>query len=87
MAPGWCEISYLNKMEQSEMTLREYFLAWVFASLNAEHGFALFVAKKGYELFADKLLLNLQNKSMKKLSSGYHHLFLKLLKRLANLKS
>ena len=86
MAPGWCEISYLNKMEQSEMTLREYFLAWVFASLSAEHGFALFVAKKGYELFGDKLLLNLQNKSMKELSSGYFHLSFKLLKRIARLK-
>ena len=86
MAPGWCEISYLNKMEQSEMTLREYFLAWVFASLNAEHGFALFVAKKGYELFGDKLLLNLKNKSMKELSSGYFHLSFKLLKRIARLK-
>ena len=86
MAPGWCEISYLNKMEQSEMTLREYFLAWVFASLNAEHGFALFVAKKGYELFGDKLLLKLQNKSMKELSSGYFHLSFKLLKRIARLK-
>ncbi len=86
MAPGWCEISYLNKMEQSEMTLREYFLAWVFASLNAEHGFALFVAKKGYELFGDKLLLKLKNKSMKELSSGYFHLSFKLLKRIARLK-
>jgi len=86
MAPGWCEISYLNKMEQSEMTLREYFLAWVFASLNAEHGFALFVANKGYELFGDKLLLKLQNKSMKELSSGYFHLSFKLLKRIARLK-
>jgi len=86
MAPGWCEISYLNKMEQSEMTLREYFLAWVFASLNAEHGFALFVANKGYELFGDKLLLKLQNKSIKELSSGYFHLSFKLLKRIARLK-
>ena len=86
MAPGWCEISYLNKMEQSEMTLREYFLAWVFASLNAEHGFALFVANKGYELFGDKLLLKLKNKSMKELSSGYFHLSFKLLKRIARLK-
>ncbi len=86
MAPGWCEISYLNKMEIGEMTLREYLLAWVFASLSSEHGFALFVAKKGYELFGDKLLLNLQNKSLKELSSGYFHLSFKLLKRIARLK-
>jgi hypothetical protein len=46
----------------------------------------LFVAKKGYELFGDKLLLKLQNKSMKELSSGYFHLSFKLLKRIARLK-
>ena len=86
MAPGWCEISYLNKMEQSEMTLREYFLAWVFASLSAEHGFALFVSKKGFELFGDNLLLILQKESRRKLSEGYFRLGYNYLKRIARLK-
>ena len=86
MAPGWCEISYLNKMEISEMTLREYFLAWVFASLSAEHGFALFVSKKGFELFGDNLLLILQKESRRKLSEGYFRLGYNYLKRIARLK-
>ena len=86
MAPGWCEISYLNKMEQSEMALREYFLAWVFASLSAEHGFALFVSKKGFELFGENLLLILQKESRRKLSEGYFRLGYNYLKRIARLK-
>ena len=86
MAPGWCEISYLNKMEQSEMTLREYFLAWVFASLSSEHGFALFVSKKGFELFGENLLLILQKESRRKLSEGYFRLGYNYLKRIARLK-
>jgi hypothetical protein len=86
MAPGWCEISYLNKMEQSEMTLREYFLAWVFASLSSEHGFALFVSKKGFELFGENLLLILQKESRRKLSEGYFRLGYNYLKRIARVK-
>ena len=86
MAPGWCEISYLNKMEIGEMTLREYLLAWVFASLSSEHGFALFVSKKGFELFGENLLIVLQKESRKKLSEGYFRLGYNLLKRISRFK-
>jgi hypothetical protein len=86
MAPGWCEISYLNKMEIGEMTLREYLLAWVFASLSSEHGFALFVSKKGFELFGENLFLILQKESRRKLSKGYFWLGYNYLKRIARLK-
>ena len=86
MAPGWCEISYLNKMEIGEMTLREYLLAWVFASLSSEHGFALFVSKKGFELFGENLLIVLQKESRSKLSKGYFRLAYNLLKRISRFK-
>ena len=86
MAPGWCEISYHNKMEIGEMTLREYLLAWVFASLSSEHGFALFVSKKGFELFGENLLIVLQKESRRKLSEGYFRLGYNYLKRIARLK-
>ena len=86
MAPGWCEISYLNKMEIGEMTLREYLLAWVFASLSSEHGFALFVSKKGFELFGENLLIVLQKESRRKLSEGYFRLGYNLLKRISRFK-
>ena len=40
-APGWCEISYINKLSDKEMTCREYLLGWVFATMKEEHGFAI----------------------------------------------
>ena len=86
MAPGWCEISFLNKMEIGVLTLREYLLAWVFASLCSEHGFALFVSNRGFELFGDNLLLDLQKESLRKLSEGYFRFGYNLLKRSVRLK-
>ena len=47
-------------MDDEKMTLREYLLAWVFASINAEHGFALSVTKKAYDRFGDNFMLKLQ---------------------------
>ena len=87
IAPGWCEISYLNKMDDEKMTLREYLLAWVFASINAEHGFALFLTKKAYKRFGDNFLLKLQKESQSKLSSGYLRMGIKVLKYIFNLKN
>ena len=86
IAPGWCEISYLNKMDDEKMTLREYLLAWVFASINAEHGFALSVTKKAYERFGDNFLLKLQKESQRRLSTGYLRLGMKVLKYILSLK-
>ena len=86
IAPGWCEISYLNKMDEEKMTLREYLLAWVFASINAEHGFALSVTKKAYDRFGDNFMLKLQKESRRRLSYGYFRLGIKVLKHIFKLK-
>jgi len=86
IAPGWCEISYLNKMDDEIMTLREYLLAWVFASINDEHGFALSVAKKAYDRFGDNFMLKLQKESRRRLSYGYFRLGIKVLKHILKLK-
>ncbi len=47
MAPGWCEISYLNKMEIGEMTLREYLLAWVFCIAQFRTWICVICCKEG----------------------------------------
>ena len=86
IAPGWCEISYLNKMDDEKMTLREYLLAWVFASINAEHGFALSVTKKAYDRFGDNFILKLQKESRRRLSDGYFRFGIKVLKHIFKLK-
>ena len=85
-APGWCEITYLNKMEMNQMTLREYLLAWIFASINAEHGFALSIVEKASEEYSDSLLASMKKESQRKLSYGYYKLVLKILKRITRLK-
>ena len=73
-------------MDDEKMTLREYLLTWVFASINAEHGFALSVAKKAYERFDDNFVLKLQKESRRRLSYGYFCLGIKVLKHILKLK-
>lgn len=72
-APGWCEISYFNKFDDKKMTCREYLLAWVFASIRGEHGFAIHVAKYGAIKFKEPLFEELKFFSYRRLSnsSGY----------------
>lgn len=72
-APGWCEISYLNTFDGDDMTVREYLLGWVFASIMREHGFALHLAKIGASKFDESLFGELQAISRKALSAGYMH--------------
>jgi hypothetical protein len=69
-APGWCEISYINKFDGNEMTCREYLLAWVVASIKGEHGFAIHVAKDGATKFKEPLFEELKLFSYQRLSSS-----------------
>jgi hypothetical protein len=81
-APGWCEISYINKMiNDNTMRLRDYLLAWVFATIGGEHGFALSISKRGYHYFSDDLFLILERESRKRLSYSYHKIVFSALKR------
>ena len=47
ISPCWCEISYINDMKSSNLGFRENLLAWVFATILEQHGFALGIARKG----------------------------------------
>ena len=69
-APGWCEISYINKLSDKEMTCREYLLGWVFATMKGEHGFAIQAAKDGAIKFEEPLFNELHNISRNSLSSA-----------------
>jgi hypothetical protein len=76
IAPGWSEISYINKLIDSEMTCREYLLAWVFATIKGEHGFGLHVAKTGAIKFNEALFDELHTESMRLLSSPFSYALL-----------
>ncbi|MBK8569139.1 MAG: hypothetical protein IPN81_03720 [Nitrosomonadales bacterium] len=82
MAPGWCEISYINKFDSDSLGLREYLLGWVFSSINAEHGFALHLAKAGQKKFGEPLFSEMVEESLKCLSHGYFRVGLKALRKL-----
>lgn len=84
-APGWCEISYLNNFENSNMELREYILGWVFASIKREHGFALRLAKIGASKFKDSLFEELAVSSRRSLSNGYLNLASKAVRKMFKL--
>lgn len=66
-SPGWCELTYLNSLESASLGCREYLLAWLFASIKAQHGFALGTARVGYEKFQDPMFLQMQAWSQKAL--------------------
>lgn len=74
MAPGWCELSYLNKFDAGTMGLREYLLGWVFSSIYQEYGFALHLAKEGKVLFNEPLFDEMAVISKKSLAGGYYNL-------------
>jgi hypothetical protein len=71
IAPGWCEITYLNNFEAANLGLREYLLGWVFSSIKGEHGFARRLARMGAAKFQDPLFEELKALSLKNLSHGY----------------
>lgn len=85
MAPGWCEISYINNFEKEEMGLREYLLGWVFSSIKKEHGFALHLANIGQSRFRSALFGEMINASRKSLSQGYYRMGLKSIKKIAGM--
>lgn len=50
-SPGWGELVYLNRFEQPDLTLRDYLLGFVVATLHGQHGFALELAGAGKTRF------------------------------------
>jgi hypothetical protein len=67
IAPGWCEISYINTLCSNDMTCREYLLGWLFSTIKDEHAFALRLARTGSEKFKDSLFDDLYDVSRKSL--------------------
>jgi hypothetical protein len=69
-SPGWCEISYLNTMEDKGFTQRDFLLGWVFATLKDQHGFALALARVGEEKFGGPLFESMRSHSWSTLVSA-----------------
>jgi hypothetical protein len=65
-SPGWTEVGYLNTLDGS-LSIREYLLAWIFATIQRQHGFALHVARKGAQLFDDPVFQRMGRASVRSL--------------------
>ncbi len=66
---GWAELTYFNSFKnQDQFTKRDYFLAWVFATIEKQHGFAFMLAEKGGTFFNDPLFEDLQKDSTTKMN-------------------
>lgn len=54
-APGWSETSFLTTLTKCDATERNFQLAWIFAMLYRQYGFALEIADRGVEIFGSPL--------------------------------
>ena len=80
--PGWCEITYLNNLDLSTSE-RDLLLAWLIASIKAEHGFALSIARQGMSVYGNSLFHVMSNYSYKclDLPSSYLKILYFVIKR------
>jgi len=85
MAPGWCEIDYINNFENGELGVREHLLGWVFSSIKGEHGFALHLAKTGKAKYNEPLFDELSSFSRKLLSKGYLKLGIRAIRKVSRM--
>jgi hypothetical protein len=85
-APGWAEMTYLNRFKGPSMkTKRALMVGWIAATLIGQHGFAYSLAKEGLNVFGDGLFGEMKKASSKKIlwsfvSFKYGLLFLNKLK-------
>lgn len=82
-SPGWCEIAYINNFEGQDLTVREFLLGWVFATIKKQHGFALRIAKLGEQRFRELIFSELQAYSRDSISFSPLQLAYVKLRRLA----
>lgn len=61
LAPGWCEITYINSFVSNSFSLRDALLLSVFSILNNEYGFALYVVNSSRRKYKDAILNELEN--------------------------
>jgi hypothetical protein len=69
-APGWCEITYLNNCDAADSE-RDLLLAWVFATVERQHGFGIELARRGQARFGNPLFSELLSASLARKRYGY----------------
>ena len=69
-SPGWAEVSYLNTLKSGTFERRTYLLTYLFACLEKQFGFAIEIAKDGYDKTKDSFFLELKESSINKIKSN-----------------
>ncbi|QDC70740.1 hypothetical protein FIT72_04140 [Candidatus Methylopumilus universalis] len=80
-SPGWCEISYLNSLQSSRASQREFLLLWIISSIKNQHGFALSIAEKAKDRFDDEIFTILVSVSKKYMRLSFHKLTRKIINK------
>lgn len=62
-SPGWAELFYLNN-KVTGLGIREHLLAWVFAVLQKQYGYAFEIAESGENKFEDAIFNGMKKKSV-----------------------
>jgi hypothetical protein len=70
-SPGWCEITYLNRCQSESHSERDLLLAWVFATLENQDGFASEIAQRGLRRLGSPIFEELHSRSMARMRWGY----------------
>lgn len=70
-SPGWGEVTYLNTCEQPSFTKRDFLLAWVFAVIEKQYGFALEIISKARQQFEDFLFDDLEKFTLSRIKQAY----------------
>ena len=85
--PGWAEMIYMNELNQSAVSARQYILAWLFATLQNRHDVAYVYAKQAGAAFNEPLFEECRSYSVKQLKGKMYSLgtvikvFLKAIKK------
>jgi hypothetical protein len=67
ISPGWCEVTYMNTLREPA-DKRSYLLAYAFALLDKQYGFALEIAEKGIKNAPDPFFDELRQYALRKIS-------------------
>lgn len=65
--PGWAEMIYMNELNQSTVSSRDYILSWLFATLQDRHDVAYTYAKRAGQQYNEAIFTECQNHSVNQL--------------------
>jgi FkbM family methyltransferase len=72
-SPGWAELTYLNTLRGNlRFGVRDWLLAWVIATLQSQHGFALDLAARASAQFDDSMFRELERASLRRIRRAAH---------------